>query len=272
MPGTYKGPPTFPLVRGPGYASLAQEVVGEFLATTLFLTLANGAAIAAGRLSNDSADATQLLSGLLIIALGSAFATYGVTVVFASFGVLTAFNWSISLAHFAFYAIVDPMQRNMRQVLRTFLHMVAQYLGALTAVLLLWTFYARDELAVAAPRLSNGTTKGEGFMSEMVLSTIVYFLFIFSGVAQLRSRPSRLSPLVINDRALLFAFLSASAVFTGGRSSGTYLNANRFLAIATVTGSAPSAGVFVGGPLAAVPITLLLLLFAFWLFSTPKNE
>lgn len=271
-----RGPPKFPLIRGPGYASLWAETIGEFISTTIFLFFANGAAITAGKIDANASpatiDQTYFLIQIVVAALGGAFATYAVTVIFASFGVLTAFNWSISIAHFAFYAIVDPMQRTWHQVWRATLHIVAQFLGALASVLLLWTFRSHSELEQAAPRLSTGTSEWSGFFSEMIIGSFVYFLFIFSGVAQLRKRPVPISMLVSNDRAFLFALLVASAVFTGGETSGTYISANRYLALATITGTANNAAVFVLGPLVAVIPTIGLLVGTFWLFKVERKS
>lgn len=230
-----------------------QQVIGEFLATFFFMLGANGSIIGTG-------------NNLVAVGLGTAFSTYAITTVFASLGVLTAFNGGITVAHFIFYALIEKSVRRWSTVFLAVGHLLAQYLGAYFSLWALRSFYSSDNVHTVIPQILPGLTRTDAFFSEMVLSAWVYTIFIFSGVVQLRKRPSHLAPLPLNDRAFLFGLLTTTAIYTGGLGTGTYINPTRYLAIATFTLEAPVPGVWVGAPFAGSIVAVILLVFMYLVF------
>jgi glycerol uptake facilitator-like aquaporin len=247
--------PTFDLVTGPWAAQWWQEVAGEFLATLFFCLGAFGSIISSRR-------------GFVETALGTGFATFAVTAVFSGVGVLTAFNWGVTLTHTALYSATGKRKRSLWLLLGGYV--ASEYLGALAAVGLLRSFYSQADVELALPDLTGGQTQTRAFLAEMVLSAVLYVLFVWSGMVQFRTKAVRTARLSGTERALVFGLATVFVVFAGTRASGASLNPSRYLAVATVAGRAPDWWIWVLAPLAGAVLASLLLLMLHWFFLNPQ--
>ena len=147
---------------------------------------------------------------------------------------------------------------------------VAQYVGSLIGALLVWAITAdRTFTGLGMPVLGGGVTVGTGFVTEIILTTILVFVYCMTEViihkfGSDKANGKEFIPHFV--RALAISFAIIALIFTGHTISGANLNPFRFLGPATIAVDAgPNFGVYVWPPFIGAIIAFALVYLLMWL-------
>ena len=152
------------------------------------------------------------------------------------------------------------------------LYFLAQYVGAVLGVLLVWAINngTRTFPGLGAPVLGTVpviVTNGTGFAVEAILSGLLTFAFVFTYPMMLASADKSRFHMPYFIRALVLLFALIAFVFVGHTVSGAGLSPMRYLAVMTVaagTGVPSNWWIWVFGPFAGGAVGALLALLMLW--------